>query len=493
MKQKKRLITLIALLWLLCLSSFAAGFVANQVFLVLRLSPSRWQPLQFAAAPVASDTGKADETFTPFDTLKMLWEVWSELQQNYVEEVKDQRKLTYGAIEGLLASLGDPYTRFMRPEEYKEFTSGKEGQLEGIGAMIGIRRDEKTGEEMLIIVEPLPGTPAQKAGLRPMDRVLKIEDKLTRGMTVEDAARLIRGEAGKPVTLTLQRAGVAYPFEVTITRARVEFPVVEHRFVAPGVGYVLLRTFSENAAEKLDRALDALERQGLKALIIDVRFNPGGLLTAALEVTSRFTNKDPLIYVQERNKQPRAYHPEPGVYRGYHFPIAVLVNEFSASGSEILAGALQDHGVAKVVGTPSFGKGMVQTVFKMEDGSAMAITTAKYLTPNKRDINVSKIKPDLQVDYSPWASLIEEHPLGLTSEQAETFLRLAEIISKGNDSQIASLGLSAKDRATVANLIARAVQPFISQWALTPQERDARDRQLQAAIALLKRQLAPAS
>jgi len=481
MRSKRSASLLLVLLAALCLACFAAGFAADQYFLFHRLSVGR---VQMAAGGTRADVEANERPLSKFDVIQLVWSVWDNVEAHYVKEIKDERPLAYGALQGLLSSLGDPYSRFMPPSEFKEFSATKEGQFEGIGALIGVRNDPKTGEESLAIVEPLPGTPAAAAGLKPMDRVLKIDDHSTKGMTTEMAASLIRGKPGTKVRLTIVRQGVAYPFDVEIERAQVDYPVIEYRTVAPGIGYVLIRTFSDKTAERLDEALDALDAKGIKALIIDLRNNPGGLLRSAIEVTSRFVNQKPLIWVGERGSKAEPIDPIAAVYRKKQYPMAVLVNEMTASGSEIMAGALQDYGLATVVGVKTFGKGMVQTVFPLPDGAAMALTTGRYLTPKKRDINQEKITPDVVVEFAPWAEELKAKMAAVSPEDAERLLRVAEGLEKGSQ----SLGeLSGADRKTLSAILVHGLAPFTVTWAESKEQGDAKDQQLQAGIKALEK------
>ncbi len=484
MQGKRPAFLLLVVLVALCLACFAAGFAANQYFLFNRLSFKR---VQLAAGRATSDVAANEEPLSKFEVIQLLWSVWDNVESHYVEEIKDERPLAYGALQGLLGSLGDPYSRFMPPAEFKEFSASKEGQFEGIGAIIGMYNDPKTGEQWLVVVEPLAGTPAAAAGLKAMDRLLKIDERLTKAMSTETAASLIRGKPGTKVRLTIARQGVPYSFEVEITRAQVEYPVVKYWMAAPGIGYVIIRTFSDTTAGKLDQALEALEKQGMRALLLDLRNNPGGLLTAAIEVTSRFVKEGPLIWVEERGKKPVPIDPQRSLYRERQYPMAVLVNEMSASGSEIIAGALQDYGLATIVGMKTFGKGMVQTVFPLPDNSAMALTTGRYLTPKKRDINKDKITPDVVVEFAPWAAELKKEKMEVLSpEEAARLLEFTHAWAKGTGG---APELSPAEREQLAAMLAHALAPFTVSWGESEEQRAAKDEQVKAAVKVLQEKL----
>jgi len=487
MRSRRLVVFLVLVLVGLCLASFATGFVASQYFAFQRLSLGR---LQLAASRDTSDVLAGEEPLSKFEVIQILWSVWDTIEKKYVEPIDDQRPLLYGALRGLINALGqshhDAYSRFMEPAEFSDFSASKEGQFEGIGAFIGQRTDPKTGEESLVIVEPIPGTPAAAAGLKAMDRIVKIDDKPTKGMTTEMAANLIRGKPGTKVRLTIFREGVSFPFEVEVTRQKVDFPVIEHRMVAPGIGYVLIRTFSDNTADKLDQALDDLEKQDMRALIIDLRNNPGGLLSSAVQVTSRFIKESPLIWVSERGSEPEPIKPVKSVYRAKQYPMAVLTNENTASGAEIMAAALQDYGLATVVGVKTFGKGMVQTVFPLPDRSAIALTTGRYLTPKKRDINKEKVVPDLIVEPAPYAEELKTIAQAPSPEVAERLLEAVTALGKGEDRLSR---LSPAERKELTSIMVHALAPFTVDWQVSKEERDAKDQQLKAAIKVLRDKL----
>lgn len=297
-------------------------------------------------------------------------------------------RLFFGAAKGMLESLGDPYSRFMDPRAYQEFRQDAQGFFFGIGIFIDLR------DEHLIVVQPIPRTPAARAGLRAGDRITHVDGASTEGMALQEAVTRIRGPKGTTVRLMIQRASRS--FEVSIVRDRIEIIAAEgpesldagvrDELRQARIGYVKLITFNDNSVKAFDRLIADAQRAGMRALIFDLRNNGGGLLDVSLEIANRLVPAGkPLVHTVDRNgkrETDRATR-RPKIT----IPVVVLVNEYTASASEIVAGALQDHGLATLVGTKTFGKGKIQSVINLPLGSGAAITTAKYLTPNGRDLN----------------------------------------------------------------------------------------------------------
>jgi carboxyl-terminal processing protease len=312
-------------------------------------------------------------------------------------------QLTYTAIRGMLSSLDDPYTRFLNPEEYRDLRQENDGSFEGIGAHLDPR---PTPQGYIKVVRPLPNGPAAKAGMKRGDLITKVDGKSVVGMTVDDAVKIIRGKAGTSVRLTVLHVGDPKPADVNIIRQPVEFEVVDSRMLEGNIGYIFLAQFNEMADPKIEQAIHDLERKGMKGLVLDLRGNPGGLLDAAIDIGSRFipANKT-VVIIEESGGDRDARKTDPRKYLNGKWPLVVLVNRTSASASEILAGALKDNNVATVVGTTTFGKGLVQTVVPLDDGSACMITTAKWLRPSGKDINRSRetrggVEPDVTVEIN---------------------------------------------------------------------------------------------
>jgi carboxyl-terminal processing protease len=329
-----------------------------------------------------------------YEQLKIFGSVLDLVQRNYVEEVPPQ-ELIYGAVQGMLTSL-DPHSSFMKPEDYKELQIETKGSFTGIGIEISLK------DGILTVVSPIEGTPAYKAGLKANDKILKIEDKITKNMTLIEAVKLLRGAKGTDVTISIYREGWRRLKDVTLTRDVIPIKSVRSRMLEEGYGYIRVSNFQNKTSFELKKALRELEKEkGLKGLVLDLRNNPGGLLDQAVKVADVFLKKGLIVYTDGRiEEQKMRFEAHPDKHP-HNYPIAVLVNEGSASASEIVAGALQDHKRAIILGAQTFGKGSVQTIIPLEDGSAVRLTTARYYTPNGRSIQAKGIEPDIEVPYTP--------------------------------------------------------------------------------------------
>lgn len=322
------------------------------------------------------------------------WEVWDTLKEQYVdqEEVTD-KKLFYGALRGMVASLGDPYTVFMNPKVAKDFSDDLAGTFEGIGAEIGIKND------ILTIIAPLPDTPAEKAGLMSGDQVLKIDGESTMGIYIDDAVRKIRGEKGTDVTLSIARKGLDEAIDIVVTRGAIIVKSVYTHMRDDGIFVIEISNFNDDT-EKLfkDAVKEAIENDP-KGIILDLRNNPGGYLETAIEVASEWI-EDGVVVTEKYTEDKKTEHLARGRARLNGYKTVVLVNQGSASASEIVSGALKDYNVAKIVGKQTFGKGSVQTLSNLSDGSSIKITVAKWLTPSGHCINKEGIDPDIDVDLT---------------------------------------------------------------------------------------------
>ena len=329
-----------------------------------------------------------------YEQLKIFGSVLDLVQRNYVEEIPP-KKLIYGAVQGMLKSL-DPHSSFMKPEDYKELQIETKGSFTGIGIEISLK------DGILTVVSPIEGTPAYKAGLKANDKILKIDDKITKNMTLIEAVKLLRGAKGTDVTISIYREGWRRLKDITLTRDVIPIKSVRSRMLEEGYGYMRVSNFQNKTTFELKKALRELEKgKGLKGLVLDLRNNPGGLLDQAVKVADVFLEKGLVVYTDGRiEEQKMRFEAHPNKHH-HDYPIAVLVNEGSASASEIVAGALQDHKRAIILGVQTFGKGSVQTIIPLEDGSAVRLTTARYYTPNGRSIQAKGIEPDIEVPYTP--------------------------------------------------------------------------------------------
>ncbi|KPJ97747.1 MAG: peptidase S41 [Nitrospira bacterium SG8_35_4] len=330
----------------------------------------------------------AEENFH-YQRIKTFAESLSLVKKNYVEEV-DEKDLVYGAIKGMLNSL-DPHSAFMPPEAFKELKVDTQGEFGGLGIQIGIKN------KILTIIAPIEDTPAYEAGVKAGDMIIKIEGKSTKDITLYEAVSKLRGRKGTKVTITIAREGLDKPKDFTITRDIIKLKSVKSRVIDDEIGYVKLTQFQEKTAGDLKKALKDLAKKDISSLVLDLRNNPGGLLKGAVDVTSQFLPSGKLVvYIQGRDGEKTKFNTSNGSSY-YDYPMVVLVNEGSASASEIVAGALQDWEKALILGTQTFGKGSVQTVMPLSDGSALRLTTARYYTPKDRSIQTTGITPDIIV------------------------------------------------------------------------------------------------
>ncbi|MDZ8086924.1 MAG: S41 family peptidase [Nostoc sp. DedQUE12b] len=316
---------------------------------------------------------------------------WAAVRQKVLEKPLPDSNASYEAIGKMLKSLDDPFTRFLDPEQYRSLQVNTSGELTGVGLQIALNSENGKLE----VVAPIAGSPADKAGIRPRDRILKIEGVSTENLTLDEAATRMRGPSGSLVTLVIERDGEAET-EIRLTRDRIALnPVVSDlRVSAEGtpIGYLRLTQFNANASTELAHAISSLEKKGAAAYILDLRNNPGGLLQSGIEIARLWLDSGTIVYTVNRQGIQGSFEAfGPALTND---PLVILVNQGTASASEILAGALQDNGRAQLVGETTFGKGLIQSLFELSDGSGLAVTIAKYETPEHRDINKLGIKPD---------------------------------------------------------------------------------------------------
>jgi carboxyl-terminal processing protease len=326
----------------------------------------------------------------PIDELRTFTEVFSRIKADYVEPVED-KKLLRDAIQGMLAGL-DPHSSFLDPEGFKELRVGTEGEFGGLGI-------EVTMEDGFVkVVSPIEDTPAARAGLKTGDLIIRLDSKAVKGMALNDAVKLMRGKPGSDIVLTVVREGQPKPLTFTLTRAVIKVQSVKHRMLENGIGYVRITQFQANTGDGLKDALAKLKLQNknnLTGLVLDLRNNPGGVLNAAVAVSDAFLTSGLIVYTEGRVADSELKFSATPADLISGAPMVVLVNGGSASASEIVAGALQDHKRAVIMGTKTFGKGSVQTILPMSGGSALKITTARYYTPNGRSIQATGILPDV--------------------------------------------------------------------------------------------------
>jgi len=332
---------------------------------------------------------KEDNTY---HQLKMFTQVLDLVERDYVEPVEPQ-KLIYGAIQGMLSSL-DPHSSFMKPEDFKELQVETKGKFTGIGIEITLK------DGVLTVVSPIEGTPAFKAGIQANDKILKINGKTTKNMTLIQAVKLLRGPKGTEVTVSIYREGWSQLKDIKLVRDVIPIKSVKSKMLEDSYGYVRITNFQAKTSSELDKALKTLEgKHGLKGLVLDLRNNPGGLLDQAVKVSDEFLESGLIVYTDGRiEDQKMRFTAKPNKVH-HNYPIVVLVNGGSASASEIVAGALQDNKRAIIVGTQTFGKGSVQTIIPLEGGAAVRLTTARYYTPSGRSIQAKGITPDIVVPF----------------------------------------------------------------------------------------------
>lgn len=326
----------------------------------------------------------------------LFWDAYNKLQQNFIDPTKiDNQKIVYGAIEGMTKSLGDPYTDFFDPEQAHKFQQDLSGSFEGIGVEIGIKKD------MLTVVAPLKGTPGEKAGLKAGDIIAKIDGKDASQMTTDEAVNLIRGPKGTIVTLTIVRDGWTSSKDIKITRETIKIPSLEWSIKNNDIAYIQIYQFDNALSSDFKSAALQILESPAKKIVLDLRNNPGGYLEVAQDIAGWFLQKDQIITIEDlgANKEKQIYKAE-GNSSLAGFPTVVLINEGSASASEILAGALRDNRNIKLIGMKSFGKGSVQEVVDLRGGSFIKVTIAKWLTPKGSSISEVGLEPDIKVDIT---------------------------------------------------------------------------------------------
>jgi len=340
---------------------------------------------------VMADTAESGEGL-PLEELRVFAEVFGRIKNDYVEPVDDRKLLNY-AIEGMLSGL-DPHSAYLDEDDYRDIRAGTSGQFGGLGIEVGMENG------FVKVISPIDDTPAQRAGVLAGDLIIRLDEKPVKGMTLDDAVKLMRGKPGTKIKLTIVREGEDKPIQITVERDIIKTVSVKYRMLEPGFGYVRISQFQARSPEDMLTGIGALKRKtgnGLKGLVLDLRNNPGGVLNAAVAISDAFLTSGTIVYTEGRirDSQLRFKAAPDDVLEGA--PIVVLVNGGSASASEIVAGALQDHKRAVIMGQETFGKGSVQTIVPVNERTAVKLTTARYFTPNGRSIQAEGIVPDIQL------------------------------------------------------------------------------------------------
>ena len=429
---------------------------------------------------------KSEAKKLPVEDLRIFAEVFGKIKADYVEEVEDKQLLTE-ALNGMLAGL-DPHSTFLDQDHFKEMQQGTAGEFGGLGIEVGME------DGFVKVISPIEDTPAFKAGLQSGDLIIKLDDKSTKGMTLNDAVKIMRGKPGTSLNVQILRKGQDAPFDVKITRAQIKSQSVKAKLIQEDYGYIRVTQFQERTGEDVAKSINKLfdeNKKPLNGLVLDMRNNPGGLLNAAVAVSAAFIPEGELVVYTEGRAKDSKMHltaiPENFVRDPKNnyieklpseikkTPLVVLVNNGSASASEIVAGALQDHKRALVVGTKSFGKGSVQSILPMNNGTAIKLTTARYFTPNGRSIQAKGIDPDI---------VVEDGFSGLMSREADLSNRLSnpEDQNKEADPENSADNNSEKENATSkSDDGAEALRSFKPVEFGTDE-----DKQFQEALNILK-------
>ncbi len=381
-------ILIVLAIFFVAVASFSGGFVVGHWL------PQAIAPSQPAVVPSPS-TEQQSATPTDLQTLfKPFWEAWNIVHEQYVEQPVNDVALMQGAIRGMMEALGDRHSSYMDPQTFEQANQELSGEYEGIGAYVD------TTTDYLTVISPMPGSPAERAGLQAGDQIIAIDGEDMTGVDPELARRKVLGPAGTTVHLTVLRKGEEKPLEITITREHIVIKSVNGKMLDNGIAYIQLVTFGDKTSQELKQTLSELLAQNPKGLILDLRNNGGGYLNTAVDVASQFLSKGVVLYEQYGDGRKVAYDVVPGGL-ATDIPMVVLINEGSASASEIVAGALQDYGRAKLVGVTSYGKGSVQNWVPLSDNQgAVRVTIAKWLTPKERTIHGKGLTPDVVVEMT---------------------------------------------------------------------------------------------
>ena len=420
------------------------------------------------------------EAADSYEKLKTFSEILSLLEANYVEQV-NTGDLIDGAIRGMLKTL-DPHTSYLPPEAFKQMKVETSGRFGGLGIEITVRKG------ILTVVTPIEDTPAFKAGIKAGDRIIKIEDESTLDMTLSEAVERLRGKINTEVTITIFREGLEEPLVVTLVRANINVKSVKSKIYEGNIGYVRIRSFSKTTSRDLDKALEEFRTKQVKKLVLDLRNNPGGLLNQAVEVSDRFLKPENLIvYTQGRTEEQNMRFTTHDRVQRVAYPMIILVNGGSASASEIVAGALQDSSRAIILGTQTFGKGSVQTIIPLSDGSALRLTTARYYTPSGRVIQENGIIPDIIVEVPVISSKNNEENAENDEETNKEKVRMRKFLRE-KDLKKHLKGKKSFGEEEAKPVKKKKSEEEIKKEALLASLREdlEKDIQLKEAVALLK-------
>lgn len=371
---------------ILSVVAFGAGIFAGQKMLMIKQAKGSNGEVSIAKLiNINRSLNKSDTV-----DFNQFWRVWDELKSKYYKQPVKDTDMFYGAIQGMVYSLGDPYTMYFPPKAADEFMKDLTGEFSGIGAEVGVKNDQ------LLVIAPLPGTPAEKAGLRPGDKILAIDKKITAGMSSNTAVELIRGAEGTTVVLTITRDGLIKAEDISIVRAKINIPAVTWSEKSPGVYYVRIMQFNDDTVPLFNKVIKEMKTKGTTKMILDLRSNPGGYLDSAVTLASEWVGDGKIVSEKFKDGKENTHFTE-GLHRLKDVKTIVLVNGGSASASEIVAGALQDHNKATIIGEKTYGKGSVQDFEPFPDGSALKITIANWYTPSGKNINEQGVTPDVEV------------------------------------------------------------------------------------------------
>ena len=410
MKRTMMVVVAIFVATVLLAGTFAGGFFVG--YLVNRPSTASSQVTTIEAPrPTSSGTeAEAGETATEEATteptqfdFQILREVIEIMRNEYYGEIPDGKTLAYGAIRGMLLTLDDPYTSFIEPKIASILNEDASGEFEGIGAMVTMTKDGYLKIESL-----MPGQPAEKAGVKPGDLVLAVGDKSIVGLGLYEAISFVRGPAGSEAELKIAREGEPDPIYITVTRASIEVPMIESEMLEDDIAYIHLLEFGEGATQQVEIALKELQQENPRGLIFDLRSNPGGWLVEAIAMSDLFLDEGLVAIKRDSDGKEERFYSYDGD-RGEDIPMVVLVDQYSASASEIVAGALQDRGRAVLIGEQTVGKGSVQVPYDLDDGSQFRVTMARWFTPDEQMIHDNGLTPDIKVEF-PMDAAEDEDP-----------------------------------------------------------------------------------